>query len=69
MKSKKPSTSTIKYLIVGNSGVGKTCLLVRYCEGEFNYEYLSTIGVDFKIKRIVSNGNNVTLNIWDTAGQ
>lgn len=69
MKSKKGNTSTIKYLIVGDSGVGKTCLLVRYCEGEFNYEYLSTIGVDFKIKRIECAGQNVTLNIWDTAGQ
>lgn len=60
---------TLKYLVVGDSGVGKTSLLVRYCEDTFQADYLSTIGVDFKIKRVEMNGCNVTLNIWDTAGQ
>ena len=43
---------TLKYLVVGDSGVGKTSLLVRYCEDTFQADYLSTIGVDFKIKRV-----------------
>ena len=60
---------TVKYLVVGNSGVGKTSLLLRYCEDTFQHEYLSTIGVDFKIKRLEIDGVAVTLNIWDTAGQ
>ena len=60
---------TLKYLVVGDSGVGKTSLLVRYCEDTFQADYLSTIGVDFKIKMVEMNGCNVTLNIWDTAGQ
>jgi small GTP-binding protein len=60
---------TLKYLVVGDSGVGKTSLLVRYCEDTFQTEYLSTIGVDFKIKRIMIDDCQVTLNIWDTAGQ
>lgn len=60
---------TLKYLVVGDSGVGKTSLLVRYCEDSFQSDYLSTIGVDFKIKRIELNQNQITLNIWDTAGQ
>lgn len=60
---------TVKYLVVGDSGVGKTSLLVRYCEDSFQSDYLSTIGVDFKIKRIELNQTQVTLNIWDTAGQ
>lgn len=60
---------TVKYLVVGDSGVGKTSLLVRYCEDAFQTEYLSTIGVDFKIKRMELEGSQVTLNIWDTAGQ
>lgn len=60
---------TLKYLVVGDSGVGKTSLLVRYCEDTFQADYLSTIGVDFKIKRVEINGCQVTLNIWDTAGQ
>lgn len=60
---------TLKYLVVGDSGVGKTSLLVRYCEDSFQADYLSTIGVDFKIKRIEINNCQITLNIWDTAGQ
>lgn len=68
MNSQKKNL-TLKYLVVGDSGVGKTSLLVRYCEDTFQSDYLSTIGVDFKIKRIQINGNFITLNIWDTAGQ
>lgn len=48
----KQKSSTLKYLVVGDSGVGKTSLLVRYCDDTFQNEYLTTIGVDFKIKRI-----------------
>jgi small GTP-binding protein len=59
----------LKYLVVGDSGVGKTSILVRYCEDSFQTDYLSTIGVDFKIKRLELNNHQVTLNIWDTAGQ
>ncbi len=65
-KNKGP---TLKFIVIGDSGVGKTNLLVRYCEDTFHTDYLSTIGVDFKIKRIEHNGHQVTLNIWDTAGQ
>ena len=46
------SNYSVKLLIVGDSGVGKTSLLMRYCEDEFHTDYLSTIGVDFKIKKI-----------------
>ena len=46
------NTCTLKLLVVGDSGVGKTGLLLRYCEDTFQHDYLSTIGVDFKIKRI-----------------
>lgn len=62
-------TKTLKYLLVGDSGVGKTTLLMRYCDDTFQYEYLSTIGVDFKIKPIMMDGTAINLNIWDTAGQ
>lgn len=44
--------TTLKYLVIGDSGVGKTSMLVRYCEDTFQTDYLSTIGVDFKIKRV-----------------
>ena len=69
MNDQSKSNITLKYLVVGDSGVGKTSLLMRYCEDSFQTDYLSTIGVDFKIKRIEHNGRPITLNIWDTAGQ
>ena len=65
----KPKSNTLKYLVIGDSGVGKTSLLLRFCENTFQTDYLSTIGVDFKIKRIECQGQSATLNIWDTAGQ
>lgn len=43
---------TLKYLIVGDSGVGKTSLLMRYTEDKFHTDFLSTVGVDFKVKKI-----------------
>jgi small GTP-binding protein len=69
MNDQSKSNITLKYLVVGDSGVGKTSLLMRYCEDSFQSDYLSTIGVDFKIKRIEHNSKPITLNIWDTAGQ
>lgn len=59
----------LKYLIIGNSGVGKSCLLLRYSDDEFPDKHIITIGVDFKIKSLNLDGNKVKTNIWDTAGQ
>ena len=58
-----------KLLIIGESGVGKTCLLLRYTEDSFTANHLTTIGIDFKIKIINLNGQHIKLQIWDTAGQ
>jgi len=58
-----------KILLVGDSGVGKSCLLLRYTDGTFSENFISTIGVDFKIKTIQVDGQTVKLQIWDTAGQ
>jgi Ras-related protein Rab-8A len=60
---------TVKLIIVGDSGVGKTNLLLRYCDGEFKTNYVPTIGVDFKIKTVHLDGCKLKLQIWDTAGQ
>ncbi|TRY97320.1 hypothetical protein DNTS_020604 [Danionella cerebrum] len=58
-----------KLLIIGNSGVGKTSLLFRYAEDSFSPAFVSTVGIDFKVKTILRNNNRIKLQIWDTAGQ
>mmetsp|Transcript_2297 Transcript_2297/g.4916 ORF Transcript_2297/g.4916 Transcript_2297/m.4916 type:complete len:200 (+) Transcript_2297:71-670(+) len=58
-----------KLLLIGDSGVGKSSLLVRYADGVYVDSYVSTVGVDFKIKNIDLDGRRVKLQLWDTAGQ
>ena len=60
----------IKIMLIGESKIGKTSLISRYCNNEFlGGVYLSTIGIDFQIKHLVLNKKNIRLQIWDTAGQ
>merc|ERR1719430_499356 len=61
--------TTLKILIIGESGVGKSSLLLRFTDDAFDPEISATIGVDFKVKVISIDGNKVKLAIWDTAGQ
>ena len=58
-----------KVLLIGDSGVGKSCILLRFCDGSFNPNQQSTIGVDFKVKTIACGGKTCKMTLWDTAGQ
>ncbi|KAH3764060.1 Rab GTPase [Pelomyxa schiedti] len=59
----------IKLLLIGDSGVGKSCLLLRFSDDSFTPSFISTIGIDFKIRTIELEGKRIKLQIWDTAGQ
>ncbi|KAH8420303.1 hypothetical protein KR009_009008, partial [Drosophila setifemur] len=62
-----------KFLVLGDSGVGKTCLLYQYTDGRFHSQFISTVGIDFREKRLIYNSrgrrHRIHLQIWDTAGQ
>lgn len=72
MSARAPSRSydmIMKLLLVGDSGVGKSCLLLRFVEDKFKTSFVTTIGIDFKIRTIESKGKKIKLQVWDTAGQ
>jgi len=59
-----------KVVVIGSTGVGKSALLLRYVDNDFYDSYISTIGVDFKIKTLTSSGGKLLrLQLWDTGGQ
>jgi Ras-related protein Rab-8A len=69
MSSNRNYDFLIKLLLIGDSGVGKSCCLLRFSEDSFTPSFITTIGIDFKIRTIELDGKRVKLQIWDTAGQ
>ncbi|MFX1466921.1 MAG: GTP-binding protein [Promethearchaeota archaeon] len=58
-----------KVVVIGDGAVGKTSITVRICHGQFDGEYLMTIGVEFGMKLCMIMGQKIKMQIWDTAGQ
>ena len=59
----------LKVIIAGSKAVGKTSLIRRYCTGVFSMDTLSTIGVDFMVKKITVDGVEIHFSLWDFAGE
>ena len=59
----------LKLLIIGDSNVGKTSMLLNYTDNYFPESHLATIGVEFKVKELYTDKYKIILQIWDTAGQ
>lgn len=59
----------VRLLTLGDSGAGKSSLLLRFTQNEFTLEYMPTIGIDFRLKTAYVDGKEVKVQVWDTAGQ
>ncbi|KAJ5070294.1 ras and ef-hand domain-containing protein [Anaeramoeba ignava] len=69
MSIPKPTDSITKIVLIGDSVVGKTCILKQFCDNDFDPDVPNTIGVDFRFQTIKIKGKTTQLQIWDTAGQ
>mmetsp|Transcript_54475 Transcript_54475/g.129845 ORF Transcript_54475/g.129845 Transcript_54475/m.129845 type:complete len:214 (+) Transcript_54475:109-750(+) len=69
MTLKRDYDHLFKLVLIGDSGAGKSCLLLRFADDAFSDSYITTIGVDFRFKTIPVEKKTIKLQIWDTAGQ
>lgn len=58
-----------KMVLIGDSWVGKSCVLIRFADDNFTENHVTTIGVDFRFRSLEISGHSIKLQIWDTAGQ
>ncbi|CDJ63444.1 hypothetical protein, conserved [Eimeria necatrix] len=65
----EPFDHLVKLLVLGDSSVGKSSLLLRFAENKFDPNFVLTIGVDFKTKVVECGGRRIKIQVWDTAGQ
>ncbi len=66
---KSAAAGVAKVLVVGNVATGKTCIIRRYTRNEFSSDYQTTIGVDFSLKSLSTDGVDINVQLWDIAGQ
>ncbi|KAM9311494.1 ras-related protein Rab-19 [Gastrophryne carolinensis] len=64
-----PFDFLFKIILIGDSNVGKTCVVHRFQSGAFSEKHQNTIGVDFTVRSLTINGKKVKVQVWDTAGQ
>ena len=70
MDSTKEVEFVFKILLLGDSEVGKSCFLMRYSDNVFVENYITTIGLDYKLKNVkLDSGKTIKVQLWDTAGQ
>jgi Ras-related protein Rab-2A len=58
-----------KYILIGNSGVGKSSIVQRFTDDKILSNMMTTVGVDFKVKHVITDNTKIKIYIWDTAGQ
>ena len=66
---KEPYDLLFKLILIGDSSVGKSNILLKYLKGEFDKNSKATVGVEFGTKNIMINNKKIKIQIWDTAGQ
>ena len=59
----------VRLMLIGNSTVGKTSIIKRFCKNKFTNSFISSIGIDFETKYVKIDNKTINLQIWDTAGQ
>ena len=69
MSGRRDYDYLFKLVLIGDTGVGKSCLLLRFADDAFTESYISTIGVDFRFRTVKIENKTFKLQIWDTAGQ
>ncbi|KAI8072471.1 small GTPase [Gongronella butleri] len=67
--SGSPQSVMVKTGIIGDAQIGKTSLMVKYVEGEFDTEYIQTLGVNFMEKTVIIKNTEITFSIWDLGGE
>ncbi len=58
----------MQLISIGDAKTGKSCIIKRYCEGKFVNKYITTIGVDYGVKKVAINNKNIAVNFFDISG-